>query len=160
MTSHRLRAFGDLALSLVVVLLAALLFVGARSLPPPRFEPLGSAAAPRILGVVLIVLAAVIALRAVIALVRGGGEDDAPAVAEGAHPWWSALLFAALILYVAALDFGRVPFWAATAVFLGVAGFILTGWRWRAALIYMIFGGVLGLALSWVFTNFLYISIG
>ena len=151
------RAIGDLVLAALVVAGAAVLFVGAADLPPPRFEPLGSAALPRILATILIVLAVLVAIRAVLRL---RAAAPAPAAESEARPVLGALVFAVLIAYVAALDFGRAPFVPATGVFLGAVGLILSRGSLRAGGVYAVLGVALGAALSFVFSRFLYISIG
>lgn len=49
MTDKARQTLADLTLAVLTIFGAGLLFLGALSLPPPRFEPLGSAALPRIL---------------------------------------------------------------------------------------------------------------
>lgn len=160
---HQFRAIlGDLALASLVIAGAAVLFVGAADLPPPRFEPLGSAAMPRILGTIMIVLAALVAVRALSRL-------RAPAIAEAApdtpgdrayDPWRGAVVLVALIAYVAALDFGRIPFVYATTAFVAVAGLAMGRASPKSALIYAALGLVVALVLSYVFETYLYIRIG
>ena len=63
--SDRLRSIiADLLLAIFAFLAAVILLIGASDLPPPRFEPLGSAALPRILAVIIIFFSLLIALRA------------------------------------------------------------------------------------------------
>ncbi|MGR3481144.1 tripartite tricarboxylate transporter TctB family protein [Salipiger marinus] len=161
MTPITRRAAGDLLLAALCIAGAALLLAGAASLPPPRFEPLGSAAMPRALAVVLIVLSLLMAGRSLVTLRRTGPtpDDDLPQP-EGTRQGRSVLTFLALVAYVAALDLGRVPFWIATMVFLAAIGLILTGGNLRAGAVYAVLGAALGAALAWAFQNFLYISLG
>lgn len=153
MKNISLRVLGDLALAAFVICGAVLLFIGAADLPPPRFEPLGSAAVPRILGVVLIGLALIVAVRAVWRA-RDTPDETEP---NDASPARGAIVFAALIAYVAALDFGRVPFVPATTLFVMVSGMAMHRVGWRPALVFAALGLVLAAALSWVFATFLYI---
>ncbi|MSU88860.1 hypothetical protein GE300_04385 [Rhodobacteraceae bacterium 2CG4] len=157
---HRkhLKYWGDIALAVLVFGGAAVLLIGAAELPPPRFEPLGSAAVPRGLAAILIVLGLWVAVRAVL-----GMRADAPVASpEGtaSHPLRSLGVLAALIAYVAALDLGQLPFLPMTALFLAASGTILSGGGWRPALVYGALGLALAGALSFIFSNFLYIEIG
>ena len=97
------QTIADIILAVLVAAGAALLFIGAAELPPPRFEPLGSAALPRILGTLLIFFAVILVIRALLRLRAGQASAAAP---SGADPRRGALVFVALVLYVAALDFG------------------------------------------------------
>ncbi|MGR3793738.1 tripartite tricarboxylate transporter TctB family protein [Vannielia sp. SX4] len=147
----------DIILAALVVAGAVLLFIGAAELPPPRFEPLGSAALPRILGALLIFFAVVLTLRAMLRIRAGTLRDEA---ASRANPRRGALVFAALVLYVAALDLGRVPFVPATTAFVTVTGMVIGARSWVNLAVFAALGLVLSLAISTVLERFLYISIG
>ena len=54
----------DILLALASMSLAAVLFFGSLGLPPPRYEPMGSAALPRILAGLIVVLSLVLILGA------------------------------------------------------------------------------------------------
>ncbi|MDW4497187.1 tripartite tricarboxylate transporter TctB family protein [Sulfitobacter sp. D35] len=156
------RAGGDLLLAALCGAGAVVLLIGAAGLPPPRFEPLGSAAMPRILAALLILFSTIIAARAAVTLLRRAPiedplEPDPPGTEARVR---SLLTFAALVLYVLALDVLRVPFWLATTAFLGAIGLVLTGFDWKAGAIYAGLGAALGTGLAWVFQSFLYISLG
>ncbi len=157
----KLRALGDLALAAAVVGGSATLFVGAASLPPPRFEPLGSAFMPRVLGAVLIVLAIIVALRAALILIRPADvSDTAPSGASLRLPYRGAITLVLLVAYVAAMDFARVPFLLATPLFVMLAGMTIHEVSPRSALVHAALGLVLALALHYVFSTFLFIRIG
>ena len=163
MREAKARATGDLLLAAFSSVGAVLLFVGASSLPPPRFEPLGSAAMPRILGTLLILFSLIIAARALLALMRDRAlpQDTAePAQRPANGTLVSVLTFVALVAFVLALDVFRVPFWLATTGFLGCIGLVLSRFDWKAALVYAALGAALGAGLAWLFQNFLYISLG
>lgn len=154
----RTRAFGDLALAACVILGAGILFVGASSLPPPRWEPLGSAAMPRILGGILIALALTVAARAMVTLAkpRQNGVQEAAIVL----PYRGIIVFALLVAYIAALDFGRVPFAIATTLFVMCAGMTMHQVSVRSALVHAALGLVLSLSLDYIFSNYLFVRIG
>jgi putative tricarboxylic transport membrane protein len=151
------RNIADLALAALVAAGAGLLFIGAAELPPPRFEPLGSAALPRILGALLILFALILSARALLRLRRGGGAEEAPSRAE---PRRGALVFAALVVYVAALDFVRLPFVPATTLFVTATGLAIGARTWRNLAVFAGLGLALSLGISTILTRFLYITIG
>jgi len=153
---QKLKALGDLGLLAAVALGVSVLFIGAADLPAPRFEPLGSAAMPRILGLVLILLSLPIAYQAVRDIWRGSNASAEPEPPIQL-PYRGALLLGALVLYVAALDFGRVPFVLATTVFVTVSGVTIGGFGVRTTVMYACLGLGLSLALSFIFENFLYV---
>lgn len=146
------KTLGDLALSGAVIAGAAILFIGAAELPAPRFEPLGSAAAPRILGTILILLALIVAVQALM--------TRAPVDEPARLPWRGTLVLVALLAFVAALDFGRAPFVPAATLFVMATGVIMSRPTFRNALIFAALGLIVSALLSWILGTFLFITIG
>lgn len=158
MTEAKRRSIADLVLSVLVTAGAVLLFIGAADLPPPRFEPLGSAAAPRILGLLLLVFAASLAMRAVLRLKRGWTVE--PTEKSDADPRKGFLVLVALVVYVFALDVLRAPFVPATTVFVTIVGLSIGARTFLNAGIFAGLGLVLSFAISTILSRFLYITIG
>lgn len=158
MSESKRRSIADLALSLLVAAGAVVLFIGAAKLPPPRFEPLGSAALPRILGVLLLLFAAILAVRAASRLRRGWIAPVTEASEADPRKGFAVLL--ALVVYVFALDVLRVPFVPATTVFVAVVGLSIGARSWINLVIFTSIGLVLALAISNILSRFLYITIG
>lgn len=154
----KVRAIGDLALAACVIAGASILFIGASSLPPPRFEPLGSAAMPRILGSILIAFALMIALRAVLTLAKPDGQSISEAGVQ--LPYRGIIIFALLVTYIAALDFVRVPFAVATTLFVMCAGMTMHRVSLRSALVHGALGLFLSLFLDYIFSTYLFVRIG
>ncbi len=174
-------AWVDLALVLAVLAGAGLLFVGASTLPPPRFEPMGSAALPRILGGVLVFFAMIIAIKAIVQLrykqSSRHGSDETDGAADGSsvvNPAKdrdtdeSALtgqlrgicVFTCLILYIVALDILQWPFIPVTAAFVTLVGTVLSPQRLQAMWKFALFGLLLAAGLFLVMTRFLYVDLG
>lgn len=181
MVAKRQGVATDLLLAVCAIAGAALLFWGASELPPPRFEPLGSAALPRILGAAIGVMALIIAVSAIFRLrsrseaasgirtsastenvsvnVEDLDNEEAPAnLVE--RPIQGTLVLVALVLYVASLDMLRVPFLAATTLFMIAIGLILNGLRVRSVVAFGILGFLLGFGIRFVFTRYLFIDLG
>lgn len=158
--SDRLRSIiADLLLAIFAFLAAVILLIGASDLPPPRFEPLGSAALPRILAVIIIFFSLIIALRAYLknktstSVSSFVGETDV-------EPRRGALVLAALIIYVFALDVLRFPFLVATPVFVIAVGLSIGERSWTNALAFASLGLLLAFGISFVLEHLLYIRIG
>lgn len=158
MTESRRRSIADLTLAFLVTVGASVLFIGAAKLPPPRFEPLGSAALPRILGVLLLLFAAILTTRAVLRLTRGWIAP--PAIESDAEPRKGLAVLVALVAYVFALDVLRVPFIPATTVFVAIIGLSIGAKTLRNAAIFIGLGLVLSVTISTILSRFLYITIG
>ncbi len=157
MTQEKRRAVTDLILAGLVICAAIVLFIGAAELPPPRFDPMGSAAMPRILGGIMIALAFAVGARGALRLraaAPAGQKTEKPETHRG------AIVFVGLVAYVAALDFGRVPFVVATTLFVMLAGMAMGRFSIKQGAAFGALGLILSLVLNYVFAHFLYIKIG
>lgn len=155
----------DTALALFALGGAALLAFGSIGLPPPRFEPLGSAAMPRILAGLIALFALIIMAGAWMGKARPVPEEASrgepePDDAVAAPPLRSLVAFGLLVSYVAALDWGRTPFVPATVVFVVAMGAVLAPRSWRTLAAFAVFGLVLALLIDAVFTRFLFVDLG
>ncbi|HCY04297.1 MAG TPA: hypothetical protein DHU16_02510 [Gammaproteobacteria bacterium] len=155
------RTIADIALAALTLCGAGLLLYGAMSLPPPRFEPLGSAALPRILASLLILFALIISATALFRHRQDTSIADAT-IPRGARadPRKGVLVLAALIAYVFALDALRIPFTIVTPFFVTATGLAIGTRSWRNLVAFAILGLLLALAISTVLERFLYVRIG
>lgn len=155
----------DLLFGLAVLALAAVVWWGAASLPPPRYEPLGSAALPRGLAVAMAGLALVVIVRAVLRrpAVTGQAVVSERAAASDAgfrrRPGRAAGAFALLVAYVLVLDLGLASFVPASCVAFILIGGVLTGFEWRRLPWLAGFVILLVIALQLVFTRIFYIDL-
>lgn len=167
-------AWTDLVLALAVLAGAALLLIGAAELPPPRFEPMGSAALPRILAGFLICFAVIIAAKAAFGLwherafssTSDTGDSDSDnarrsldhAARSGLHRGLG--VFASLLLYILALDVLQWPFIPVTIAFVMTIGTLLSPQRRQAAWQFLLYGTLLSGAVYLVMTRFLFVDLG
>ena len=109
---------------LLVAAFAAASLYGSSLLPPASYEPLGSAAFPKALGLITLGLVAL----QVISLIKGhSGQDilDDPQAVARPFSWAKyrkpALMLATMVLYLAAMSYGGGDFRISTSVFLCLA---------------------------------------
>ena len=153
------RMVADLALAALTVAGAILLLIGAMDLPPPRFEPLGSAALPRILSGLLLVFAVIVAIRALLRH-RSGTLERVTEEGPKADPRRGALVLVALVAYVFALDVLRIPFLIATPVFVAATGLAIGARTWSNLAAFATLGLALAFSISLVLEKLLYVRIG
>lgn len=150
---QRVVAWGDLVFALAVILAAAVVWFGTADLPPPRYEPVGSAALPRAIASLMSLLSIFVAVRAV----RAGGQ------ARGGEQTGGLLRIAALagllVIFVAVMDARIVGFRPAAAAFLFVSCAILGGLSLSRLAGYTVFSAILSLGLHAVFTRLFYIDL-
>jgi putative tricarboxylic transport membrane protein len=148
-------AIGDLVFAAAIIAVAAVVWIGTADLPPPRWEPVGSAAIPRGVALIMAVLATVVAVRAL--RVPPAGNTDAPMTPRALAR--VVALSGVLVLTVALMDARIVGFRAGAIGFLFLAGLILGGLNVRNAAISAAFAVVLALSLHAVFTRLFYIDL-
>ena len=142
----------DLFLALGLTAFAALIYAEASRLPPPFFDPLGSAAVPKLVAVVLVVLGWAALLQRLAAPL---GEDRSTRGAAG-----TALLSIVLPLaYVGAMQFGVLAFAQASTLFIIVMGGLFARFRRSAMLILVPLAFLVGFGLDHVFTRVLFIDL-
>lgn len=153
----------DVSLALASMFLAGLLFYGSIGLPAPRFEPMGSAALPQILAGLIVLLSALILMRAfrTNTTVDGAPDNKQPVASGGLWPKLRPFAVPlSLVAYVASLDTFRAPFLPTTIVLVVVLGLLLSKPSLRNATIFTVFGAVLSFSIDLVFTRFLFVDLG
>jgi putative tricarboxylic transport membrane protein len=161
-------AIANIVLGLGCLAFAAFLYLGALHVPPPIFDPLGSAAVPK-------VAAIVIALLSVVILMSGLRQRSTPAVdtssdgnADAAEdeelpvaPRYDlgVCLLGFCAAYVAGMEFGVLGYSLATAVFLLASGLLLGGLNARNVLLSLIISVVVGFGSDLIFSEFFYIQL-
>ncbi|MHC8491481.1 tripartite tricarboxylate transporter TctB family protein [Thalassospira sp. SM2505] len=148
---------------LLVAAFAAASLYGSSLLPPASYEPLGSAAFPKALGLITLGL---VALQA-ISLIRNHSGTESPADPESVTRSFSwkkyrkpALMLATMVLYLAAMSYAGVDFRISTSVFLCLAMCLLA--RPNSPKKVLLIAGssiVLAVVLDLVFKHLFYIDI-
>lgn len=130
--------------------IAAILWIGARSIAPPLFDPVGSAALPRACAVALVGLGLGTLAQSLLSRrpVPEAGATIRPATFGTA---------ALMVAYLAAMQFG-VSFLIATVFFVAVAVPLVGGAR-RLIPIGTVLALALGFASVWLFTSVFFIDL-
>jgi putative tricarboxylic transport membrane protein len=153
-TSRTPRA--DVALALAVGAFAALLWREALKVPPPFFDPLGSAAVPKGVALVLLALSAMVLVRAVIARPWPSAGEDAgyrprPAIAVG--------IVSLCLAYLGLMQLRLLGFQLASILFMIAATALLARLQLRTSLLGAAIALVVGIGGTLLFTRFFYIDL-
>jgi len=144
----------------VIMVLSALVYWQTLDLPPPRYEPMGSAALPRALSVIMAALAAVVLIRSVLAGRAASGSSPAsPDLPYKLHPWLAVWMFIGTAIYVAVMDQKLIGYLAATLIYIAVACTLLNFRRRREMPWIALFAVVLSATCYFVFTRIFYIDL-
>ena len=148
---------------LLVAAFAAASLYGSSLLPPASYEPLGSAAFPKALGLITLCL---VALQA-ISLIRNHASTTSSAESETTPRSFSwkkyrkpALMLGAMVLYLAAMSYSGIDFRISTSVFLSLVMCLLTRPdSLKKVLLITSCSIVLAVVLDLVFKHLFYIDI-
>jgi putative tricarboxylic transport membrane protein len=144
----------DLLMVGVVVVVSALLLIGALSIPPPMFDPVGSAAVPRGVAIVLLVL---VGLHLVVRL-RQPPRGEPVRLGELGMGGGAVLTLVVTLVYCAVLQLRLLPFAVPTAAFLLVLIPALAA-SWKRLPMAIAIGIVMGIGCQWLFTEIFFIDL-
>lgn len=160
----------DLYLIAILFLIGGVLYLGALDIPPPRFDPLGSAAVPKTIAICLIVLAVLLAIRNSVGM--RGGLIDAPPSMEGTdevaqsideyRPDPRAALAGALIpaVYVLLVQYRVFDFAIGSSLFVFAYGFVfMPVLRRRLILLLVPVSIIIGVGLTLIYTQLFTIDL-
>ena len=118
----------ELAVALCVLVLAAAVWFAADQLPPPIFDPLGSAAVPKLVACVLALLAVAMLIERWRGVADAGavaGPDDPADVSAPLRPGIAAAAFIAMAACPAVMATGLLGFRETCFVFVIALGGLL-----------------------------------
>ena len=158
----------DLLLALGLYLFSAVLYWQASLLPPPFFDPLGSAAVPKFASLVLVLLATLVLARlfaprqlAVPEPDEGAVDEATPPDEQPARPAPLTALGSVLIpiVYVGLMANGLLGFREASVLFVFAMGALLAHFRRGPVLILLPLALVLGIFFDFIFTQVFYVDL-
>ncbi len=158
----------NIVLGLGCLAYAVFLYFGALHVPPPIFDPLGSAAVPKIAAFLIALLSVVILMSGLrqrsIPSTKSSDGTDADVAGDEDSPvtprydlGFCLLGFCAA--YVAGMELGVLGYPVATAIFLFASGLLLGGLNTRNILLSLIISVVVGFGSDFIFSEFFYIQL-
>ena len=157
MKSESARPIEDILVAIVLFALCGLIWWAAQDIAPPFFDPLGSAAVPKALAIVISGLSFVVLVRAVQVLRR---RQPAAATAPfRSRPGIAFAILALTLLYTGLMDFGVLGFRWATVGFIFAAGTLLGRFDRRTMKISAVLAVFLGFSCDYLFRHVFYIDL-
>ena len=149
-------------LAVALAVFAAVLYQQATLLPPPFFDPLGSAAVPKFVALVLLALALGLVVQRAFGLTGGGmamptSTTDEPTVRPAPLAAIGAIILP--ILYVASMQAGWLAFAQASSLFVLALGGLFARWRLRNLALLLPLALLTGYGLDYIFTEILYVDL-
>jgi putative tricarboxylic transport membrane protein len=156
------EAQAELILALCMMALSAAVWIAADQLPPPIFDPLGSAAVPKLLAVLVAALAAAMLAQRLRGTADRGAVPDPGNTTETAAPLRPGIAvgaFAVIAACPAVMDAGLLGFRETAFVFILALGGLLSRFSRRTMTILVPTAAVLAVGLSWLFGGLLYVDL-
>lgn len=160
------EAQAELILALCMMVLSVAVWIAADLLPPPIFDPLGSAAVPKLIAIIVAFLsAAMLGQRLSGTADRGAvpdpgdpAKDDKETVAP-LRPWIAVGSFIAMAFCPTVMAAGLLGFRETTFIFILALGGILSRFSRRTMTILVPTAALLAIGLSWLFGGVIYIDL-
>jgi hypothetical protein len=136
----------EIGVALMLILIASLALFGTRTIPPGRFEPLGSAPVPQAVAVLILLLAIWIIVRACI--------DRRPIAAAAVDRYLDAGVVVLLtLLFVAAMHYRLASFAVLTLIYLVATIGFLTRFERRQLPWIIGIAAIVGFGFQYLFTR-------
>ncbi|MDE0768312.1 MAG: tripartite tricarboxylate transporter TctB family protein [Opitutaceae bacterium] len=146
----------DLSISGALVALSVFVLWGTKEIPPPFFDPIGSAAFPKYTAYIIIALSLAIALRASLAL-RKPNSPRKKSFRE--EPLLAISVVITSALYVLSMQWELLSFRWATLVFIFLLSALLSKFEKRVMIFSAIIGIVFGFGGQYLFTEVFYMDL-
>jgi putative tricarboxylic transport membrane protein len=144
----------DLALAAVMTVVGLAMVIDAIRLPPPFFDPLGSGAVPKYVGLVIMALSyAILAHRLTL---------PAPTAAEPdglSRPTVAAQSIAIMLAYAGVMEVGWLGFREATIPAVILLAGVLSHWNRQVLLFAVVAAVAIALSFAWLFSEILYVDL-
>jgi len=170
MGKERFSFITDIILSLVIIVFSIVIYFNTLDLPPPKYEPMGAAALPQALAVLLTIFALFILIKAIIKRkpaapsakkTEAQGETIKSQESEiSPHSYTkAAFIFIITCIYVFSMSMKLSGFLVATIIYIFVAGSIMKSTNLIGKAKMASFAIVFSLATFFIFTRFFYIDL-
>ena len=128
----------EIILCISLILFSILVYYFALELPDPEYEPLGSAALPKALSVIMSLLSLIVIFRAVprIKTYKNKDEIDTKVISR---PKLSIIIFIITLIFIGILDFNILGFLPSGIVYMTLIGFLMTHRDLKSYHMYLVF---------------------
>ena len=148
----------EIALSISLIIFSIIVYYYSLELPEPEYEPLGSAALPQGLAVIMSLLSLIVIVRAIpkIKTYKPTTNTDNNVTSR---PKLAILVFIITLIFIGILDFGILGFLPAGIIYLSTIGYLMTHRDLKSFPWIVAFAVILTVFSYYVFTKFFYIDL-
>ena len=148
----------EIALSISLIIFSIIVYYFSLELPEPEYEPLGSAALPQGLAVIMSLLSLIVIIRAIpkIKTYKPTTNTDDNVTSR---PKLAILVFIITLIFIGILDYGILGFLPAGIIYLSTIGYLMTHRDLKSFPWIVAFAVILTVFSYYVFTKFFYIDL-
>lgn len=148
----------EIALSISLIIFSVIVYYFSLELPEPEYEPLGSAALPQGLAVIMSLLSFIVIVRAIpkIKTYKPTTNTDNNVTSR---PKLAILVFIITLIFIGILDFGILGFLPSGIIYLTTIGYLMTHRDLKRFPWIIAFSVILTVFSYYVFTKFFYIDL-
>lgn len=158
MADNQARPLADIAFAAAVILFAGFVYWGTLELPPPRYEPMGSAALPRALAVIMAALALIVGIRGWRRLTAEERQEDEP-LPYKKRPWLAGATVVILSVYLIVLEQRIASFIPSSILAFSLFGCMLVKFEPKRSALVIGFTILLVLLSYVTFTKLFYVDL-
>ena len=148
------RSFTEIGVAALVILICAVFWIQANSLPPGTFEPLGSGPVPMYMAGIVILCCLIVIGRAVVSIMQAPSFYHAfRSEFPGAPRLGGVLMLGSSVVYVALLHLQVASFGLISFVFLAALIWAMESYRPRKAPLALIVAAIFAFGAEYLFTN-------
>ena len=148
----------EIALSISLIIFSIIVYYFSLELPEPEYEPLGSAALPQGLAVIMSLLSLIVIIRAIPKIKTYKPTTNTDEIVTS-RPKLAILIFIITLIFIGILDFGILGFLPAGIIYLSTIGYLMTHRDLKSFPWIVAFAVILTVFSYYVFTKFFYIDL-
>jgi putative tricarboxylic transport membrane protein len=149
----------DLVLVAAMWIVAATVYASASRMPPPIFDPVGSAAMPKSVALVIAVLAAMILVQRLRRQPPAGAAEEGQADLAPLRTGTALACIAIMVGYTGVMSYGILGFREATVPFVILLGGVMSRFRRSTLLILVPSALAIAIGFGWLFSEVLFVDL-
>ena len=148
----------EIILCVSLIIFSSIVYYFALELPDPEYEPLGSAALPKALSVIMSVLSLIVIFRAIPRIKNYKGEPKINTEVIS-RPKLSIIIFIITLIFIGVLDFNILGFLPSGILYMTLVGYLMTHRDLKRLPYVVCFSVILTVSSFYIFTKFFYIDL-
>ena len=148
----------EIILCVSLIIFSGIVYYFALELHDPEYEPLGSAALPKSLSVIMSILSLIVIFRA-IPRIKNYKSEPKINTEVISRPKLSIIIFIITLIFIGVLDFNILGFLPSGILYMTLVGYLMTHRDLKRLPYVVCFAVILTVSSFYIFTKFFYIDL-